>query len=47
MEYYNYDIVIIGGGISGLYTAYRLQDKFKILLIEKNGYIGVEYIPIH
>ena len=40
MDYYNYDIVIVGGGISGLYTAYRLQDKFKILLIEKNGYIG-------
>ena len=40
MNYYNYDIIIIGGGISGLYTAYRLQDKFKILLVEKNGYIG-------
>tara|TARA_B100000963_G_scaffold348850_1_gene357051 strand:+ start:151 stop:1419 length:1269 start_codon:yes stop_codon:yes gene_type:complete len=40
MDYYNYDIIIVGGGVAGLYTAYRLQDNFRILLIEKNGYIG-------
>ena len=40
MDYYNYDLIIVGGGIAGLYTAYRLQNNFRILLIEKNGYIG-------
>ena len=35
-----YDIIIIGGGISGLYLAYKLQKKFKILLLEKSNYLG-------
>ena len=30
-----YDIIIIGGGISGLYLAYKLQQEYKILLVEK------------
>jgi L-2-hydroxyglutarate oxidase LhgO len=33
----NYDLVIIGGGISGLYTLYKLSKTFsqlKILLLE-------------
>ena len=38
-----YDIVIVGGGISGLYTLYKLQqlqpDK-KMVLLEKNSYYG-------
>lgn len=38
-----YDFIIIGSGISGLYTFYRLKKKFKsanIILLEKNDYIG-------
>jgi monoamine oxidase len=44
-----YDIIIIGGGISGLYTAYKLlqknnkkndNKKLKILILEKNNYLG-------
>ena len=38
-----YDYVIIGGGISGLYTAYNILLKnptSKILILEKNGKIG-------
>merc|ERR1712178_615897 len=35
-----YDIIIIGAGISGLYIAYKLQSKYKILILEKNSYIG-------
>jgi len=38
-----YDIIIIGGGISGLNTAYQLllkKPEFKILLLEKNNYLG-------
>ena len=37
------DYLIIGGGISGLYTAYRLNKKDpnkKIILFEKNDYFG-------
>ena len=39
----NYDIIIIGGGIAGLYTQYKLLQKkhgSKILLIEKNNRLG-------
>ena len=38
-----YDIVIIGGGISGLYTAYNLKKKYpdkKVLILEKNNRFG-------
>jgi len=38
-----YDIIIIGGGISGLNTAYQLllkKPELKILLLEKNNYLG-------
>ena len=36
-----YDFVILGGGISGLYTCYRLLQKnphYKIAVFEKNNY---------
>ena len=38
-----YDIIIIGGGISGLYTAYKLKEmnnNIKILILEKDIKIG-------
>ena len=38
-----YDIIIIGGGIAGLYTAYKLIKKNpnqKILILERNRKIG-------
>ena len=38
-----YDIIIAGGGISGLYTAYKLIKNYpmlSILIIEKNNYLG-------
>ena len=39
----NYDIIIIGGGISGIYTMYNLKKKYptlKVLLLEKNDRFG-------
>ena len=36
-----YDFVIVGGGIAGLFTAYKLSETdAKILLIEKSDYLG-------
>lgn len=38
---YNYDIVIVGGGISGLFSAYKLADTgLNILLIENTDRLG-------
>ena len=34
------DIIIIGGGIAGLYTALKLNKNKKVLLFEKNNYYG-------
>jgi hypothetical protein len=39
----NYDIIIIGGGVTGLnilYNLYKDKSNKKILLIEKNNYLG-------
>ena len=38
----NYDYIIVGGGISGLFLALKLSDipNFKVLLIEKNSGLG-------
>jgi len=39
----NYDLVIIGGGIAGLYTLYKLSKKYKhlkILLLESGQRLG-------
>lgn len=35
-----YDIIIVGGGIAGLYSALKLCSMHKILIIEKNSYLG-------
>ena len=39
-----YDYIIIGGGISGLYSAYLLNNllnkEYNVLVLEKNNYIG-------
>ena len=38
---YDYDIIIVGGGISGLFTAYKLSKTDKrILLIETHEELG-------
>jgi hypothetical protein len=39
----SFDIIVIGGGIAGLYTTYNLLKKYphiKIALIEKENYLG-------
>lgn len=38
-----YDVVIVGGGIGGLYTAYRLllsRPELRVLLLEKSDHLG-------
>jgi len=35
-----YDYVIIGGGLAGVYCAYKLSSRYKILLIEKESQLG-------
>ena len=47
---YNYDVIIVGGGITGLFLAYKLKEtQFRILLIESSdnlgGRIQTLYIP--
>ena len=38
---YDYDVIIIGGGISGLFLAYKLSDTdLKIILIESKDSLG-------
>ena len=32
--------IVIGGGISGLCVSYFLKNKFELLLLEQNDYIG-------
>lgn len=38
-----YDIIIVGGGLSGLYSAYKIHQKYpnyKVLLIESQNHVG-------
>ena len=36
----DYNLIIVGAGISGLNCALQLQDRYKILIIEKNERVG-------
>lgn len=45
----NYDVAIIGGGIGGIMTAYRLTDKnpsLKVVIFEKGNPLGKRECPI-
>lgn len=45
-----YDFIIIGGGIAGLYTAYKLNKcspEKKILIVEKSGTLGGRVYTYH
>ena len=35
-----YDYIIIGGGISGIYAGYLLNNKYSVLILDANDYIG-------
>lgn len=35
MEVYNYDVIIIGSGIAGVYTSLELSEKYKIAILTK------------
>ena len=38
---YNYDVIIVGGGVSGLFLAYKLIDtNLKVILIEGESKVG-------
>ena len=47
----SYDIIIVGGGIAGLYTAFSLLSKAKhplqLLLLEKESYLGGRVFTFH
>ncbi len=34
-DFFNYDVIIVGTGIGGLYTALLLDEKLNVLLISK------------
>lgn len=40
MKLNHFDIIIVGAGIAGLYSAYKLANNYNILIIEKNHFIG-------
>ena len=40
------DLLIIGAGLSGLYAAYLLQDKYNITIIEARPRIGGRIVTI-
>ena len=44
-----YDVIIIGGGISGLYTAWRLANStdLRILVLEATNRFGGRFMTCH
>jgi len=45
-----YDIIILGGGIAGIYTAYKINKQSpntKVLLLEKENYLGGRVFTFH
>ena len=44
-----YDYIIIGGGISGIYAGYLLNNKYSVLILDSNNYIGgrIKEEPFH
>ena len=45
---YNYDVIIIGGGISGLFLAYKLLDtNLKVIILESSKGVGGRIKTIH
>ena len=35
-----FDVVIVGGGVTGLYTAMKLSNKCNVCLLDERGYWG-------
>jgi monoamine oxidase len=42
-----YDVIIVGGGLAGLYTAFRLPKILKILIVEKEDHLGGRVYTFH
>ena len=45
-----YDYIIVGGGISGLYFAYKillLNPQLSVLILEKTDKVGGKIKPLH
>ncbi len=40
VKMYEFDVVIVGAGISGLHAARQLEDEFKVALVEESSSIG-------
>ena len=42
-----YDVIIVGGGLAGLYTAFRLPKILKVLILEKEDHLGGRVYTYH
>jgi len=36
-------LVIVGAGVSGLYLAYLLEDKFEVTILEARGWVALTH----
>lgn len=39
-----YDVIIVGGGPAGLFTACNIDKKLKVLVLEKNKTLGIKFL---